>query len=258
MASPHYIGNAPTYGQFVKQTVVGNSSSLGPFVLVQNAPSAESMLVVQAGVVLNPSVDYTIADSGATITFATGKAPSPTNTWIVFQGQSLLNASTSAVEVDSFTGDGVDTTFVTTSQPYSPDNLAVFVDGILQSETTNWTLSGSTITFTTAPDNTSPIDVYHFKVVQTGAWSEIPSSVSAFNALAAGKYLVTPPGGGTTVTLPATPTVGDEVQVITAHASNTCSISAAVNINGTASPYALGTKGAKKFVYAGSYGWAVQ
>lgn len=257
MSAPHYIGNSPTYGQFVQQTIA--ASGVGPHLLVQNAPSAESLLIVQAGLVLKPLVDYTIGASGSQVTFSAGKAPAAGNTWVLFQGQSLLNQSTSAVEIDSFTGDGVDTTFVTTSQPYSPDNLAVFVDGLLQSYTINWTLSGSTITFASAPDNLSTIDVYHFKVVQVGSWVEIPSSVSAFTAITGGKYLVTPPGGGTTVTLPAAPVVGDEVDVVTVHASNTISIAAGVNINGAASPYALGTKGSKKFVYAGvTYGWAVQ
>jgi len=256
MSAPHYIGNSPVYGQFVQQTITG--TGVGPHLLVQTAPSAESLLVVQAGVVLKPSTDYTISSSGSQITFSAGKAPAASNTWILFQGQSLLNASSSTVEVDSFAGDGSDTTFVLTSQPASEDSIAVFVDGLLQSHTTNWTLSGSTITFDAAPDNTSAIDVYHFKVTFSGGYVEIPSSVSAITTLAGGKYLVEPPIGGTTVTLPAAPTVGDEVQVITTHASYTCSIAAAVNINGAASPYALGAKGSKKFIYAGTYGWAVQ
>lgn len=256
MSSPHYIGNSPTYGQFVQQTI--SASGVGPHTLVQRAPSAESLLVVQSGVVLKPSTDYTIGSSGSQITFAAGKAPAAGNTWILFQGQSLLNASTAAVEIDSFVGDSVDTTFDVTSLPASPDNLAVFVDGILQSYTTNWTLAGTTITFTSAPDTSSAIDVYHFKVSFAGTWLEIPSSVSAFDAVVGAKYLVTAPGGGTTIALPGTPSVGDEVQIRNTSA-NSISVTAAVNIAGSASPYAgITAHTGKTFVYAGTYGWSVE
>lgn len=256
MTSPHYIGAGPTYGQFVKQAIT--TATVGPHLLVQNAPSVESLLVVQAGAVLNPGVDYTIQDSGSRILFNAGKTPSVSNTWILFQGQSLLNTSVAAAEQDNFTGDNTTVAFVLTSLPYSADNLIVFVDGIAQSYTTNWTLSGSTITFTSAPSTGSLIDVTHLKVAQAGAWVEIPSTVSAFTAVASGKYLVTPPGGGTTVTLPAGAAVGTEVTVRRLHATNAVSVAASVNIGGSASPYTVSANAGKTFVYAGSYGWSVE
>jgi hypothetical protein len=256
MSAPHYIGNSPIYGQFVQQTVSG--SGVGPHLLQQTAPSAESLLVVQAGVVLKAGVDYTISGSGSQITFSALKAPSAGNTWILFQGQSLLNASSSTVEVNSFVGDGVDTTFVLTNPPASQDSIAVFVDGLFQSYTTNWTLSGSTITFTAAPDNLSPIDVYHFKVTFSGGYVEIPNTVTAFTALAGVKYIVTPPLAGTTVTLPSSPNEGDEVQLVTAHATYQITVTSGDDIDASASDYVMAAKASKTFVYTGAYGWAVK
>jgi hypothetical protein len=223
---------------------------------VQKAPSNESLLVVQLGEVLKPGVDYSIGASGSQITFSAGKAPAASNTWVLFQGQSLLNASTSAVEVDTFTGDGVDDTFVVTSPPYSQDNLAVFVDGLLQSYTTNWTLSGSTITFTAAPDNLSKIDVFHFKIVSVGTWVEVPNTANPFNALSGGKYLIDA-AASHDVNLPAAPALGDEVVVTNIDPANSIDVISSDNINNSAADYTVTALTSVRFVYAGSFGWAV-
>lgn len=51
--------------------------------------------------------------------------------------------------LDSFVGDGSDTTFVLTSTPTGP--IMVFVDTTYQEEGTDFTRSGTTLTFTSAP-----------------------------------------------------------------------------------------------------------
>ena len=53
--------------------------------------------------------------------------------------------------VDTMTGDGSDTTLALSSTPISINNVLVSLNGIMQRPTTDYTLSGSTITFSTAP-----------------------------------------------------------------------------------------------------------
>ena len=53
--------------------------------------------------------------------------------------------------VDTMTGDGSDTTMSLSATPISVNNVLVFFNGVMQRPTTDFTLSGSTITFGTAP-----------------------------------------------------------------------------------------------------------
>jgi hypothetical protein len=66
---------------------------------------------------------------------------------------------------DTFTGDGSDTTF-TLGESYpsdGADRLAVFVDRNRQTATTDYSVSGTTLTFTRAPHNNADIFVRHIK-----------------------------------------------------------------------------------------------
>ncbi len=66
---------------------------------------------------------------------------------------------------DTFAGDGTDTTF-TLGESYlsdGADRLAVFVDRNRQTATTDYTVSGTTLTFTRAPHNNAEIFVRHIK-----------------------------------------------------------------------------------------------
>jgi hypothetical protein len=53
--------------------------------------------------------------------------------------------------VDTMVGDGSDTTLVLSSVPISINNVLIFISGVMQRPTTDYTLSGSTITFSEAP-----------------------------------------------------------------------------------------------------------
>ena len=64
------------------------------------------------------------------------------------------DATTTSLEnrtVDTMTGDGSDTTLALSSTPLSINNVLVFISGVMQRPTTDYTLSGSTITFSEAP-----------------------------------------------------------------------------------------------------------
>jgi hypothetical protein len=62
---------------------------------------------------------------------------------------------------DSFTGDGSTASYVLSITPTSPNNILVFVGNVYQESTVNYTLSGATLTFTSAPPIATNIVVLH-------------------------------------------------------------------------------------------------
>lgn len=53
--------------------------------------------------------------------------------------------------VDSFSGDGLTQVFTMTQAETDPTAVAVFIGGVYQQPTTNYTVSGTAITFTSPP-----------------------------------------------------------------------------------------------------------
>lgn len=76
----------------------------------------------------------------------------------------LANGGNFAYVVDNFTGTGTQATFVMSQQVSDPTQIIVFVGSIYQIATTNYTVSGYNITFTSNPPNTMPINVIHSSV----------------------------------------------------------------------------------------------
>ena len=76
-------------------------------------------------------------------------------------GADQLAANLRSFTTDTFSGDGSTTAFTLGETPTYANSVMVFVDGILQKETTNYTISGSTLTFTAAPDASAEIETKH-------------------------------------------------------------------------------------------------
>ena len=93
--------------------------------------------------------------------------------FVTYLGKQLLTPSANNAntypKLDLFTGDGSDTTFVLSTTPPSAGAIMVFVDGVFQREGSSnaWTLSGDTLTFTTAPAYTAAIAVMHLATEQS-------------------------------------------------------------------------------------------
>jgi len=75
-----------------------------------------------------------------------------------------LSEQMKTVTTDTCTGDGSATGFTLTETPPNVNTLLVIVDGIVQKATTNYSLSGTTLTFTSAPDSAAEIEVKHLGV----------------------------------------------------------------------------------------------
>jgi len=63
--------------------------------------------------------------------------------------------------VDNFTGTGSQVNFTLTAAPTDENNTQVYVNGVYQQKNT-FSLSGTTLTFSTAPPYTSTIEVTYF------------------------------------------------------------------------------------------------
>ena len=183
-----YIGRSPSYGAFEKQVLTADSSTT-TFTLNYTVGSTSSLLVSVAGVVQEPEVAYNLTSGGTQIVFS-GAPTSGDTVFVIYLGiatdvgtissgalTSLTELATRADSNDLFfvydtsattlkkiqtsnivkasvtrsaTGDGSTTGFTVTSGT-SVDNVLVFLNGVAQKPTTDYTISSTTLTFVVAP-----------------------------------------------------------------------------------------------------------
>ena len=85
----------------------------------------------------------------------------------VYSGSVWQAIKAGTLNVQNFTGDGSDTTFVLSSDPGTENNTQIYIDGVYQQKDT-YSLSGLTITFSEAPPNLSDIEVVVISNVSLG------------------------------------------------------------------------------------------
>ena len=110
--------------------------------------------------------DNVVADSATdTLTFAAGSnmtiTTNASNDTITF-ASSGSGGSSSSFAKNTFTGDGSDTTFTLTTSMSNEDGLIVFIDGVYQADNV-YSVSGTTLTFATAPVNGRTIEVFQME-----------------------------------------------------------------------------------------------
>jgi len=99
---------------------------------------------------------YSIVTASGTTTLTFSEAPANTREIIIYSVASAVSGSN--LNVDSMTGDGTDTTLTLSIAPINENNTQVFVDGVYQSKD-NYSISGTTLTFSTAPPTGSAVEV---------------------------------------------------------------------------------------------------
>ena len=110
--------------------------------------------------------DNVVADSATdTLTFAAGSnmtiTTNASSDTITF-ASSGSGGSSSSFTKNTFTGDGSDTTFTLSTSMSNEDNLIVFIDGVYQADNV-YSVSGTTLTFATAPVNGRLIEVFQIE-----------------------------------------------------------------------------------------------
>lgn len=121
---------------------------------ISSGRTVNDILVFVNGFQLTPTTDYTI--SGTTLTFQTAPA---NNAEITFRYLPLGGAYTHA----NFTGDGSATT-ITIDAGRAVDDILVVVNGLTLVPTDDYTISGTTLTFATAPANLAEITVRYLRL----------------------------------------------------------------------------------------------
>ena len=185
-----YIGRDPQNGAFEKQTLTADGSTT-TFSLDYTVGSSSSILVSVAGVHQEPEVAYNLATNGTQITFTAAPASGDTvfviflgvalevatvGTGVITSRTELAEqaadddllllfdtsasalkkiqksniATTLSYNTRTATGDGSTTAFTVTSGA-TVDDVIVTENGVVQAPTSDYGISGTTLTFTTAP-----------------------------------------------------------------------------------------------------------
>ena len=190
-----YLGREPNNGFYEKQSLTCDGSTT-TFTLNFTVGTVNSIIVSVHGVLQEPNVAYNLGSGGTQIVFT--EAPISTDTvFVVFLGLAFDTANlgpgaftvtelaeraasndkfllldTSAGTVKSiqtsnivaatvqrdYTGDGSTAAFTVTSG-VTADNILVMVEGLVMLPTTDYTVSGTTCTLTTAPSAGDKIDI---------------------------------------------------------------------------------------------------
>jgi hypothetical protein len=110
---------------------------------------------------------------------------------------------------DNFTGNGSTTAYTLSTTPTNKNFTIVTVGGLVQNKV-NYSVSGTTLTFTTAPPNTAPIEVITLgPAVNTATPNALQNGTSSVNVLQSGNVNIV----GTSVNVNGTPaaTVGKSI-----------------------------------------------
>ena len=138
---------------FTRNAYTGDGSTTA-FTLSQTVNSENDLIVFIEGVFQDQDA-YSV--SGTTLTFDT--APVNGRGIIVYSVKHTVAGSN--LNIDTMTGDGSDTTLSLTISPNDENNTQVFIDGVYQNKST-YSISGSTLTFSTAPPNGSAVECMTF------------------------------------------------------------------------------------------------
>ena len=152
-----YIGRDIQYGVLDKQSFTTNSSTT-VFTLDSGVKDAKSLLVSVGGVIQEPDVAYTA--SGTTLTFSTAPATGMV-AYAIYLGKTLESGGRDQITFQNETGDGTTTPFTLSATPANAQSIMVTLNGVTQVPNTDYTVSGTVITFTVAPVNGMGILVYH-------------------------------------------------------------------------------------------------
>ena len=190
--APGYDPTRASVPQLDAERFNGNASTKA-FTLTRQVVSPTDINVIVGGVLQEPTVAYTV--NGYTLTFTTAPGSGTNNIYVVYRGSATSNYAfvpdgsitfaklannIKQFTVDTFTANGTGSTVALTETPASANAVIVSVDGLIKTAPTNYTLSGSTITFTSVPTVGANVVVKHigFRTTST-VTALLASSVTA-------------------------------------------------------------------------------
>ena len=174
-AWPAIAGSGGGSGEIIKETFSGTGSQ-ATFTLSNTIADIDNISVYVSGVYQYPS-NYTV--SGTDVTFAAGSIPASgtDNVHVVHTTTVSSITEVGSVFVDQFTGDGTATQFSPLSTaPTSENNTDVYIDGVYQQKNA-YSIAGSQITFTSAPDAGAYIEVKTMGTIAPAAVNAVTTSL---------------------------------------------------------------------------------
>ena len=211
-------------------------------------------------VVADGATDTLTLAAGSNITLTTDAA---TDT-ITIASTATGGGGSVDVVTTQHTGDSSTQGFALDSTPGDNDAVQVYLNGVYQiKDAANYSISGSTLTFVDPPVTGTDIEFVHFKITAGGgggiAWDSTVKT-AAFTATAGEGYFVNTTSAAITVTLPSSPSAGDEVSIVdyagTADTNN-ITITSSDNINGSSNDHLIDyERGGVSIVYVdATQGW---
>ena len=193
-------------GVIARDSFTGNGSTTA-YILSMSISNENATQVYLDGVYQSKD-NY--STSGSTLTFSTAP-PNGTAIEVVH----IKAVSASSLNQNNFTGDGSTTAFTLSQTIDDEVKTFVFIQGVYQEKST-YSISGTTLTFTTPPQNGYTVEVMAFSTITIGnatiSATDWQSTIQTSNfTAAAGKgYFVDTSSNTVTVSLPAG-TAGDEI-----------------------------------------------
>lgn len=179
------------------------------------APSSGNYTIVAVQGVLQPKSSYTV--SGNILTFDSAPPSTALIEVTTFGGSVSIGGgsggSLTAV-YRGYTGDGSTTAYTVTSG-VTANTVLVATNGVLQRPTTDYTISGSTLTFVVAPDNSDDIQIRELSSTGSSGSSALAWNIASSNSTMTTNngYFVDTSGGPKTMTLPTSATLGDTIRI---------------------------------------------
>ena len=167
--------------QFSREVINGDGSATS-FTLIQDVPgfNADNIMVVVNNVIQEPVAAYEIKEDAdgnpRVLDFGSGNVLSTTDDcYVQHRGVGTLNMTPAAGSVnaaalqdnlksgnvDSYTATAGQTAFTLTETPLNVNTITVFVNGIYQKPTTNYTVATNVLTLTAAAVAGDEVDVIH-------------------------------------------------------------------------------------------------
>ena len=171
---PAYDPTRATVPQFDAERFSGNNSAVA-FTLLRQVVSPTDVDVFVENVRQEPIVAYSIVN-GNILTFTEAPQTGTNNIYVIYRGSGMSNyafvpdGSISYAKlannirqfnVDNFTANGTGQTFTLSETPATANTVIAAIDGVVQTAPSNYSVSGSTIIFTSAPAASANVTVRH-------------------------------------------------------------------------------------------------
>jgi hypothetical protein len=187
IVAPSYDPTRAPVPQLDAERFSGDSANTA-FTLTRKVVSPTDIDVIVENVRQEPTVAYTV--DGYTLTFSEAPPTGTNNIYVIYRGSGTftyafvpdgsityekLAQNIRQFTVDQYTANGSGQTFVLSETPASANTLVVSVDGVLQVAPENYSVSGTTLTFTEAPDASSNVVVKHLGFRTTATVTAVPA-----------------------------------------------------------------------------------